>query len=333
MAMSLESPACPACGATHGRSSIEWASQTRIHRCGNCALLFAHPLPTLEQLEAFYQGFMYRRPSLAKLPRLIAERQRELVRLFELDAAPGSNRGRTFLDHGGGTGVAYAAAKSLGLNSWFADMDRQAIAFVTEQFQLPPTHLVTRLSEQHERFDYVLSDNVVEHVPDPVALIRELVASLQPGGVLVIKTPHAAANDTYFYPRVCSTYTKKVAQHNGWSTALERLVRDPIWCCDPPRHLYSFSKQSLAHMARLAGLDPAHFRIETYQTPLLKNSFVERALAPRRGLLGPLRRAALLPILPAELASKLVQHWSRRAGWLSPGGLVLRVQRRMALPA
>jgi 2-polyprenyl-3-methyl-5-hydroxy-6-metoxy-1,4-benzoquinol methylase len=327
----LDGPPCPACGALETTASLAWGQHTQIHRCASCALLFAYPVPTPEQLEAFYQGFLYRRPARKDLPRLLAERQRELVSLFGMDA-PGARAGRTFLDHGGGTGAAYAAAQRIGLESSFAEMDRQAIAYVTEEFGLPSSRLVNHLAEHPGQFDYVLSDNVVEHVIDPVTLIRELVASLKPGGVLVIKTPHAAASDTYFYPRVWSAYAQKAAKFNGWSKALEMLIREPIWCCDPPRHLYSFSKQSLASMARRAGLDPAQFRVETYQTPLLKNSFTERVLQRRRGVLGGLRRAALIPMLPVELASKVVQGWSRRAGWLAPGGLVLRVRRDGGLP-
>jgi 2-polyprenyl-3-methyl-5-hydroxy-6-metoxy-1,4-benzoquinol methylase len=294
-------------------------------------LLFARPLPTAAELEAFYQGFLYRPPARAKLPELLEERRKELVALFGLSGDPRANAGRRYLDHGGGTGVAYAAARALGLESWFAEMDRQAIAFVTEVFGLEQGHLVESIAEHRERFDYVFSDNVVEHVPDPVALIRDLVQSLAPGGVLVIKTPNAAATDTYFYPRVWSSYLRKVARHNGWSRAARMLLREPVWACDPPRHLYSFTRASLGHMARLAGIEPGHYRVETYQLPLLKNTFTERAREPRRGVLGRLRRAALVPILPAELASKALQHWSRQRGWLSPGGLVLRVRRGAAL--
>jgi 2-polyprenyl-3-methyl-5-hydroxy-6-metoxy-1,4-benzoquinol methylase len=298
-----------------------------IHRCQGCALRFARPVPSSVELDAFYQGFLYRKPSRKKLPGLLRARERELIASFALSQSPEGNAGKSFLDHGGGTGAAYAAARRLGLDSWFSDMDRQAIAHVSEEFGLEPSHVVGQLAEHPSRFDYVLSDNVVEHVPDPVALIRDLASTLKPGGVLVIKTPHAASTDMYFYPRVWSNYAKKVAQFNGWGRAAHMLLREPVWCCDPPRHLYSFTQASLAEMALQAGVEPDHFAVETYETPLLKNTYTERVLSPRRGLLGRLRRAALVPVLPAEWVTKAVQQWSRHAGWLSPGGLVLRVWR------
>ena len=325
-------PACPACDA-RAAGSVAWPSGLSFHRCERCALLFTHPTPSPAELEAFYQGFLYRRPPRAKIPRLIAERQRELCHLFGLSRDERVNAGRRFLDHGGGTGVAYAAAQRLGLESWFAEMDRQAITFVTEEFGLPASHLVQDLGQHEARFDCVLSDNVIEHVPDPAGLIRELWRSLVPGGELVIKTPHAASTDMYFYPRVWFKYMRKVATLNGWRKALNMVLDEPVWCCDPPRHLYSFTRESLTLLAQHAGVQPGCYRIETYDTPLLKNSFTEQAFSRARGLRGRLRRAALLPILPAEWLGKLVQYGSRSAGWLSPGGLILRVRRDLPLAA
>jgi 2-polyprenyl-3-methyl-5-hydroxy-6-metoxy-1,4-benzoquinol methylase len=298
----------------------------KIYRCEHCALLFAHPLPSSEQLTEFYQGFLYRRPDHRAIPRLKAERRDEITRVFGLSPGAKTN-GRTFLDHGGGTGLAYAAAKELGLDSWFSEMDEQAVAFVREQFGLPVSRRVEDIARHAGQFDYALSDNVVEHVPDPAALLSALVASLKPGGTLIMKTPHAAANDNYFYPRILALYAKKAARHNGWAAALKMLAREPIWFCDPPRHLYSFSKGSLHELARSIGLQQAEYRVETYESPLLRNSFYERTFRRPRSLKGLARQAVGVPIVSAELTLKLAQAALRRAGQISPAGLILRVQR------
>ena len=317
---------CPVCSGSSAGSLMSWASGMTIHRCGRCALLFAHPLPSPKQLTEFYQGFLYRRPERRKIPQLKAERREELTRLFGLDPGKAAN-GRSFLDHGGGTGLAYAASRDLGLDSWFCEADEQAIAFVQEEFGLPGSRRVQDIARHVGQFDYALSDNVVEHVPDPAALLAGLVASLKPGGTLVVKTPHAAANDNYFYPRILALYAKKAARHNGWGAALKMLTRDPIWFCDPPRHLYSFSKRSLHELARGIGLEEADYRIETYESPLLRNSFYERTFRRPRSLKGLARQAAGVPAVSAELPLKLVQAALRRAGQISPAGLILRVQR------
>lgn len=44
---------------------------------------------------------------------------------------------------------------------------------------------------QDERFDVVVSDNVLEHLTEPDAVFREVARVLKPGGLFVAKTPNA----------------------------------------------------------------------------------------------------------------------------------------------
>jgi SAM-dependent methyltransferase len=43
---------------------------------------------------------------------------------------------------------------------------------------------------QPQTFDLVFSDNVVEHLPNPVAVFREVHRVLKPGGLFLVKTPN-----------------------------------------------------------------------------------------------------------------------------------------------
>ncbi len=318
-------PACPLCAAGNTRRLLSWGSSRDIRRCDGCEALFTLPLPSERELHDFYQGFLYRKPEPGQLAKALREREVELTELFGLD--PEQARDRKFLDQGGGTGLAYAAAKRLGLDSYFGDIDEQAIRFVQQAFELPERRITRDLSQHEGVFDYVFSDNVIEHVPDPRKLLAQLVSCLKPGGTAIIKTPHRAASEMYFYPRVVYTYMKKAARHNGWRRSLDMLLLNPIWACDPPRHLYSFSEPSLRKLAASLGLSEQQYQVSFYWTPLLKNTFLERALKRQKGMLGSLRRLSLVPVLPFELGSKAGQVLARRAGWITPGGLVLKVTR------
>lgn len=80
-------------------------------------------------------------------------------------------------------------------------------------------------------FDAIVSSHVIEHIPDPVALLQECRRLLKPDGVLVMLTPNAAA-----------------LGHRLYGAAWAGL--------DPPRHLYVFTAQALDSMARRAGFAP-----------------------------------------------------------------------------
>lgn len=78
-------------------------------------------------------------------------------------------------------------------------------------------------------FDAVVSSHVIEHVHDPVALLRESGRILKPGGRIVVVTPNTAS----------------------WG---RRLFGASWRGLEPPRHLHLFDAVSLRQAAEQAGL-------------------------------------------------------------------------------
>lgn len=68
-------------------------------------------------------------------------------------------------------------------------------------------------------FDVVLALDVIEHLVDPAAALRELAARLAPGGLLVLTTPR-------------------------WDSLAARLFRGR-WRAIFPAHLFYFTARSL----------------------------------------------------------------------------------------
>jgi 2-polyprenyl-3-methyl-5-hydroxy-6-metoxy-1,4-benzoquinol methylase len=118
-------------------------------------------------------------------------------------------------------------------------------------------------------FDAVALWDVIEHVPDAVATLRDLVARLKPGGLLALKTPNLDCPEA-----------------NVFGAAYHSLKRE---------HLVVFTPRSLAAVAAEAGLDVE--RIESV-SHLLAGFFGSDTLrgweAQGRGadLVGWFRRAA-----------------------------------------
>lgn len=95
-----------------------------------------------------------------------------------------------------------------------------------------------------DRFDAVTLNNIIEHVPDPVATLRRSWELLAPGGCLVVLTPNAASLD-----------------HPNFGVRWRGL--------EPPRHLYLFSAASLAEVATRAGAEGAVVRATPRAVPFI----------------------------------------------------------------
>jgi len=315
--------ACPICSHHATRKIAPWRLGYSIHECDGCGVLFSDPLPTAEQLHDFYQGFLHKKPSPEALESEIRKDVRALRELLGLEQGAGLR----FLDHGGGTGVTFAAAKRLGFESYFNDVDQQSIDFVRAQHGLDEQHCIADLTKTQESFDVIVSDNVIEHVPDPIAVLRELVAVLRPGGFLVIKTPWAKASEQLFYPKTVAEYAMLTAEHGGWIAALQMPLRARVWCCDPPRHLYGFTSGSIIAAAKAAGVPEAWCSVSGYTNSLLGRSLTQAFFKPPVGVAGVAKRALVAPLIGPELAFKAAHFALRKLHALTPMGLALRVTR------
>jgi len=92
------------------------------------------------------------------------------------------------------------------------------------------------------KFDGILIWDVLEHLYDPVGVLKRCVELLEPGGYLFAQVPnHKGISNTY-------------------KTVLSRLgLRKHFKHFGFPWHVYSFDKVSLSAMMRAVGLEPVFF--------------------------------------------------------------------------
>lgn len=151
----------------------------------------------------------------------------------ELDAAamhlPAPKRKARVLDVGCGSGVLLARMKALGWDVEGVEVDPGAVEAGRKR------GLAVRLGTLHEQrfpdasFDAIHSAHVIEHVHDPVGLLKECRRILRPGGNLVFLTPNI--------------------QSWGHETYREAWLN-----LDPPRHLILFTAAGMRRAAGEAGL-------------------------------------------------------------------------------
>ncbi len=144
--------------------------------------------------------------------------------------------GGKLLEIGCGNGTMLKYLDSLGWQVEGIDFDPIAV----EKARLKGINIkLGSLKDQHydeNTFDAVILSHVIEHVPDPIALLSEIHRILKPGGMISLVTPNI--------------------------NSFGRMLFKNFWLhLDPPRHLFLFDNNSLLKSAQKAGFN--HMAINT----------------------------------------------------------------------
>jgi SAM-dependent methyltransferase len=137
---------------------------------------------------------------------------------------------RKLLELGAGNGETLKQLNEWGWKVQGIDFDPKAVAACkTQNLDVQLGDLESQKYPNNE-FNAIFSSHVLEHVPNPIALMKESLRILDKGGVFVGVTP------------------------NGRST-LHSIFKKYWRGLEPPRHIHIFTKESLKNAARQAGFD------------------------------------------------------------------------------
>jgi SAM-dependent methyltransferase len=154
-------------------------------------------------------------------------RARRLLRKIRWDCLPWTGQGR-YLDVGCGSGGALGVARALGWQVTGIEVDEAAAAKATRFTDEIHVGDVRTAPFAPARFDVVTAFHVLEHVPDPVGMIRRMLGWVAPGGLLIAEVPNVGGLGAGIFGK-------------AWS-GLEL-----------PRHLSHFSPQTLTRAIEQAG--------------------------------------------------------------------------------
>jgi SAM-dependent methyltransferase len=239
-APAMEYVVCNLCGRDEplpfatARDRQHWLpGQFTLVQCRGCGLVYLNPRPAGAALAAYYpdEYTPYADPTLpspswlARLNRYYAMTKR--ARLIER-YAPARDR---LLDVGCATGLFLDALRARGWQTYGVELVEHAARLARERLGLD-VHTGTLQEAQFPSawFDAVTMWDVLEHVPDPLAELREICRVLKPGGVLVLRIPDIGSPESRFF--------------GGYWVGL-----------DAPRHLYVFSSTTVAATLSRAGLE------------------------------------------------------------------------------
>ena len=130
----------------------------------------------------------------AAMNRYDLERRLDLVETA-LRPVAGTDAGARplLLDAGSGTGWFSRRAVALGFEVVALDLGPQLLRQVRAKCDVRcVAGSILELPFETGRFDAVLSSEVIEHTPDPLAAVHEIARVLRPGGLLVLTCPNRA---------------------------------------------------------------------------------------------------------------------------------------------
>ncbi len=285
----LETPACEVCG-TCSAVPIYMLPGTRfaIVRCADCGLGSLFPLPSSTEVGSFYHPDYYgsggRKFSglIELLVRLVGQRHAR----FLTKQVPAQGR---VLDVGCGRGVTLQAIARTGLECHGFDVNPHAVQGLDAGIHVHVADSLADACLEDQSFDEVIIWHVLEHVPDPRAMLQEVHRILRPGGVLVVAVPNAAS----------------------W----QAKWAGPAWFhLDPPRHLYHFPLPALKRLLTSTGFQcqtEHHFSLRQNPFGWIQSALNRLSWLPRNGLYTILHcRSDKSRTAPQELTwQKRVQLW------------------------
>ena len=205
-----------------------------VYRCPECALTFVSPKPTASEISELYASYhvdtgQLQLSSKGELHLFHAV----LERIRALTESPGE-----LLDVGSSYGHFMALARGAGFSVKGIEIASEPARSARERLGLDIDESTLEGSRfAPGRFSAVTLLNVLEHVPDPFATLRECARVARPGAVLVIVVP----NLIFAYPYFRATR----------ACGLEWAV--PTSAYDVPFHLSLFSPASLRHLLTHSG--------------------------------------------------------------------------------
>ncbi len=215
---------CPVCGGKHFTQLFEKAGEPFV-QCDGCGLVLINPRPVYAQVLDTYDA-NYSKKYAKKI-----DTKRRRAKKFVSRITKGFVSGGRWLDVGCSAGFIVEAAQNAGFEAHGVDVEQWGVDYAQQELKLQHVRqgFLDQQAYPDAYFDVITVYEVIEHVPDLNAFVRELVRLLKPGGVIEIRTPDVG-------------HWRTPKPLKDWEAVL------------PSEHLYYFSRATLGRLLEKHGL-------------------------------------------------------------------------------
>lgn len=210
---------CPACQSTEA-GYCGSKNNFEIFVCGHCASIFTSHLPASDETEDYDA---YYTDANLSVPDFISERLKEIVGQFA-----GYRQNNRLLDVGFGAGTILREATNQKWDAFGTEVSKTACEHGKKLGYKVFHGTLSEGGFEDNYFDVVTASEILEHLPDPEAELREVARILRPGGLFWATTPSARSLSF-------------------------RLMKESWTIVSPPEHTQLYSKAGATLMLRNAG--------------------------------------------------------------------------------
>lgn len=275
-----ENRRCPACGDEQselfceGRDRLYRTTEQifTYHRCANCETIFQARRPLEPEIWKCYSDSYgpyapkARHQTLIKVPAVVSRAAQKLTdRVVGLSAFQKWMRGveqrlaqaGEILDFGCGSGKYLDRARKLGCKTLGVDFSPKALEEAARRgHETLPVSCATWDGIAARRLKFVRMNHVVEHLYDPLLILRKIYAAMDEGGSLHLSTPNPLGPSATLYG-------------------------DAWWGLECPRHIVLIPPVQLERMLKLVGFGSVSIIQEPVTKDLLRSWAYRRADAGR----------------------------------------------------
>ncbi len=232
-----------------------------IVRCSACGFYYLNPNLELskDEWQVLYDN-EYFVPMNKWLER---RRKRDLVKRFNKFQKYSKSGKKNYLDVGAGEGYGLIEASKRGWEVYGVDItDHRIHEAKSSKFTFYLSDLISA-GFPNDYFDFIYVDSVLEHVPNPMEILKELKRIVSIGGVIYVGVPNENSLFT-----IAQQIAFNISGRSGESSRLKPFTS--------PFHIGGFTKNSLKLAIKNSGLSAIELRNFASKSDILNTRFLSR---------------------------------------------------------